>query len=263
MSSVRKPLLKPGSGRRVAVIAHRGNSSEAPENTLAAFRKAVVAGADGVELDARASADGTLHCLHDDTLDRTTNALRLFGQSRVHMADVDDARIALLDAGAWCGRDFARERVPTLAEALAVICPGALPVIERKDGDAERYVGVLREQGLVGRAVVMAFEWGFLSRLHGIEPDQPLAVLGEGEWDAQQEASLPATGACVVAWRQTDVTAERVSRWHELGLGVWCWTADTPVEWARLVAAGADGIITNRPAGLIQWIRERDLSGCD
>ena len=95
----------------VLVIAHRGASGNAPENTLAAFKKAVALGATFIETDLQLSRDAHFVAIHDDTVNRTTN-----GQGAVH--DMTLTELRRLDAGSWFGSEFAGERIPTLEEIL-------------------------------------------------------------------------------------------------------------------------------------------------
>ena len=246
-----------GSARRITVIAHRGDSSNAPENTLAAFRSALAAKADYVELDARPSADGTLYCLHDETLDRTTDAVSLLERKKIRIREVRDADLARLDAGAWFKPQFAGERLPTLAAALDLIQAESRTLLEHKDGPADAYVRLLRDKRLIGKLIVQSFDWGFLADLHRLEPRQPLAALGDKTFDEQRWARLARTGAKLVAWKHTDLTADLVAELRRRGYGVFAWTADEPHEWQRLAGFGIDGIITNRPAALITWLAAR------
>lgn len=94
-------------------VAHRGASAVAPENTMAAFEKAVELGADAIELDLHVSHDGELVIIHDDTLDRTTD-----GQGPVHTRSLHELK--QLDAGRWFSERFAGQRIPTLAESWIV-----------------------------------------------------------------------------------------------------------------------------------------------
>ncbi len=245
------------ASRRVTVIAHRGDSKEAPENTIAAFRRALSAGADYVELDARLSADGTLYCLHDETLDRTTNAVRVLGRAKVKLKDVHDAQLAELDAGGWFDRRFAGERLPTLAAALDAIQAKGRTLLEHKDGPAEAYARLLREKELVGRLTVQSFDWKFLADLHKIEPKQPLAALGDKKYDEAKRRTISSTGAKIVAWKHTDLTPELLAEFRRMGLAVWVWTADEAEDWERVVAMGVEGIITNRPGPLAAWLDRR------
>ena len=117
----RKLVNSPG----VLVIAHRGNSSVAPENTLPAFAKALAAKADLVELDYHHSADGVPFVLHDDNLDRTTNAQELLGKKKVLVVDLSAAELARLDAGLWFNEDFKGTKIATLG-------PGMYPQVADK-----------------------------------------------------------------------------------------------------------------------------------
>jgi len=250
--------LPPLSLRRgVLVIAHRGDSAVAPENTLSAFRSAVREGAHYVELDARLSADGTLYVLHDKTVDRTTDSKTVLNREKVPLAQLPDRVINRLDAGTWFDPKFAGERVPTLTEALDVIQAGSYTLLERKDGGAEAYIRLLRDKHLVGRLVVQSFDWEFLEQMHKLEPRQPLGALGEKEMTDQKLAGLAATGAAVVAWQHEHLTPAMVSDLQGRGYKVWAWTADRPADWDRLVSAGINGIITNRPAQLAGHLHQR------
>jgi glycerophosphoryl diester phosphodiesterase len=119
------------SVKQKQLIAHRGASAYAPEHTLASYRLAIEQGADYVEQDLAVTKDGALICLHDDTLERTTNVEELFpdrgdldpatGRKRWLAVDFTLADIKRLDAGSWFDRRFAGERVPTWEEAVAVV----------------------------------------------------------------------------------------------------------------------------------------------
>ena len=128
------------------IIAHRGNSSVAPENTLPAFESALDAKADLVELDYHHSADGVPVVLHDDMLDRTTNAQELLGKEKLLVVDVPSAEIAKLDAGLWFSDEFNGTKLPTLVESLAAIQAGSTTLIERKAGDAATLVKLLERE---------------------------------------------------------------------------------------------------------------------
>src|SRR5207248_2801159 len=103
---------------RLLVIAHRGNSSVAPENTLPAFQSALDAKADLVELDYFQSADGVPVVIHDQILDRTTNAEEVFGQPKLLVGGLPLVDLRRLDVGEWFDEKFAGTKLATLAEAL-------------------------------------------------------------------------------------------------------------------------------------------------
>ncbi|MBW8883372.1 MAG: hypothetical protein JF612_01060 [Planctomycetia bacterium] len=128
---------------RVLVIAHRGNSSVAPENTLPAFQSALDAKADLVELDYFHSADGVPVVIHDQILDRTTNAEDILGQSKLLVGGLPLADLRKLDVGGWFDDKFAGTKMPTLVEVLNLIQTSSVTLIERKAGDAAALVRLL------------------------------------------------------------------------------------------------------------------------
>ena len=132
-----------------------GATPFAPENTVAAFRKAVEMGADLVEMDIRETKDGRLVIMHDVTVDRTTN-----GKGRV--TDLTLAEIQKLDAGSWFDKKFAGERVPTLEQALDSLGGQALPDVDFKAGTPERLVAVLGKFKLLGKVTLYCGEWDLL-----------------------------------------------------------------------------------------------------
>ncbi|HEX2514267.1 MAG TPA: glycerophosphodiester phosphodiesterase family protein, partial [Chloroflexota bacterium] len=123
--------LRPDQGYRTLVVAHRGASAEAPENTLAAFRLALQQGAPAVECDVHLSADGYPVVIHDETVDRTTNGKGAVG-------GLTRAALQGLDAGSWRGPRFAGEPIPTLEETLELCAGRARLFIEIKMGGAAR-----------------------------------------------------------------------------------------------------------------------------
>src|SRR5215831_7802802 len=137
------------------VIAHRGASGHAPENTMAAFRKAVALGATFIETDLQLSRDARFVAIHDDTVNRTTN-----GHGRVQELSLTDLR--KLDAGSWFGSEFTGERIPTLEEILEYSKKhDVVFYLEMKPAGSwagePALVGALRASGEIARAVVISF----------------------------------------------------------------------------------------------------------
>jgi len=235
---------------RVLVIAHRGDSRVAPENTLAAFESAVQAGADLVELDYYHSADNVPVVLHDATLDRTTDARERFMRkgAMVTKLKLDDLRE--LDAGRWFDEKFAGQRIPTLDEAVRVIQSGSMTLIERKGGDARTCVEYLRKNGLLDRVVVQSFDWDYVRDGHKLAPEMTQAALGGAEITDTTLDRIEATGARIVAWRHSDLTAEAIAKIHARGLRAWCFTVNDLDRVKELVDADIDAIITDTPAAV-------------
>ena len=248
------------SERAPITVAHRGDSGGFPENTLPAFAAALAAGAPMVELDFHTTADGVLVCIHDQTLDRTSDAAKVFGRARVEVASVTATDLTRLDAGRWKGPEHAGATVPTLADALALIQTKATTMIEHKAGSAEALVELLRSLQLVDRVVVQSFDWDFVTRVHELEPAIALGALGDGPVTPQRLAALPATGARLVHWDVRSLRAEDVATLHARGYLVCVYTANDDVSLVGASALGIDAITTNHPARLLGLI-ETGIAG--
>jgi len=255
------PALQLVQSPRPLVIAHRGYSAAAPENTLPAFRLALLAGADFVELDSHHSRDGVPIVIHDGTLDRTTDATNRWGGAKLPVQSRTAAELQTLDAGRWFGPQFAGTKLPLLREALDLIQGGGgLTLIERKEGDAATLVGLLTERKLINRVVVQSFDWQFLHEFHRLCPRQVLGALGlptcfaDGRKPPNNNKplgeawleELARTGARLAVWNR-EVTKEAVAGAHRRGLKVWVYTIDDPALANALLDLGVDGIITNNP----------------
>lgn len=247
-------------GRHVLVIAHRGDSAIAPENTLPAFASAVEAGSDLIELDYHHSADGEMIVIHDATLDRTTDAVQRWGTRRIDVGAESLARIRELDAGRWFRDRFAGTPVPTLDEALDVIQDGSMTLIERKAGDAVTCVELLRRRGLLEEVVVQAFDWKYLADCRRLAPELTLAALGGKDLTAERLDEIEALGVQIVAWRHTDLDREGIAAIHDRGLAAWTWTVDDLSRAEQLLDEGINGIITNVPAKVRAIVADRGLA---
>ncbi len=242
------PAARLVDSSRVLVIGHRGDSKVAPENTLPAFASAVKAGADLVELDYYHSADGVPIVIHDSTLDRTTDACKLWGAKKIKVTDKSLADLQLLDAGNWFSDKFAGTRLPTLAEAMDTIQAGSITLIERKGGDPATCVKLLKQKKLLDDVVVQAFDWKYLEACHQLDPSLVMAALGDGPLKPERLDRVKQTGARVVAWEDRHTTKDTIAAIHAQGWKAWVWTVDNPDRVRELVQAKIDGIITNRPA---------------
>lgn len=239
------------------VIAHRGDSGHAPENTLPAFESAVKLKADLVELDYYHSKEGVPVVIHDNFLDRTTDAEAIFGQAKLLVEETPLADLQKLDAGLWFDPKFKGTRLPTLTDCLDCIQAGSVTLIERKKGDAETCIKLLREKKLVEKVVVQSFDWKYIRECHDLEPKLVLAVLGGGK-DTLNEARLAAaveTGASIVAWDHNKLTKSQIDAIHARGLKAWTYTVDDSARAKNLVAAGIDGIITNEPEKVMKVVK--------
>lgn len=240
------PVGPARAARRPDIVAHRGASAEAPENTLAAFRRALEIGVDGVELDAHLTADGVPVVMHDPLLERTTDGHGL-------VKDLDLAALRRLDAGRRFGERFAGERIPTLAEALDVLARVRV-IIEIKNGPlyypaiASRILGVVAEIGHPA-VTISSFDHHVLREVGTAAPDVPTAVLYAARPIDPVRMARDA-GARVLHPNWAYVTPDVVALAHAAGLRVEAWTVDELVHLRHILATGVDGVMTNRPERL-------------
>ncbi|QAY69256.1 glycerophosphodiester phosphodiesterase [Xylanimonas protaetiae] len=240
-----------------AVIAHRGNSWIAPQNTLAAFEAAWRADADMVELDIQLSADGEIVVIHDDTVDATTDGAGEVGAMTL-------TQLRALDAGSWFAPAFAGQRIPTLGEVLGFLAdrPGTDLLLELKDvwapGDAARVTSAVEAAGLRDRVVVQSFYPQTVAALRDAAPALRRGLLVERHHDGLLEGCAElGVMTCNPSVELVLGDAGLVPALHAAGLQVMVWTADDVAQWQALTAAGVDAIITDRPDRLAGWLGGR------
>lgn len=255
------PVEKLVNSPNVLVIAHRGNSSAKPENTLPAFASAVKVGANLVELDYYLTSDGVPVVLHDKTLDRTTDAEAVLGKAKLRIVDTTLADLRKLDAGKWFDAAFQGTKLPTLVESLDAIQAGSTTLIERKEGDAAGIVKLLEEKKLLDRVMVQAFDWKYVAECRRLSPHLVLAALGGKAASEEQLAAAAATGAQVIAWNHEKIAKPQIDRIHALGCKAWVYTVDDPRRAQQLINDGIDGIITNKPATILKLARTKANGG--
>ena len=244
----------PTLGRDGALlIGHRGNSSEAPENTLAAVRSALELDApcELVEIDVHASADGELVVIHDATIDRTTD-----GRGKVAELSWEALRARSAGYAEKYGDRFAGERIPSLEEVLDAVADGGAGVmIEIKArGLGDEVARLLASRGELGDHVVASFHAGVVVDVSMADPRIPTLYLGEEATPEQIEVARR-IGADVIGIPSEGLSAALIERAHAGGLAVWVWTVNEPERAGELLGWGADGIITDRPRAM------RELGG--
>lgn len=239
----------PGIDGKPFVVAHRGYSAIAPENTLPAIDAAALLGCDFIEFDVALTRDRVPVLLHDDTLGRTTDA-------NGKLAAMDWAQAREADAGSWRGEGYTGQRIPTLAQTLAAARrQGGRLLIEFKDywplADIENAAALLRESGLDSSAVVQSFNVDTVKNLRAVLPDVPRGLLRYiprlEDLGLIEELGVVTYNPGLRGFHmRTEVCRDIVAA----GIGVMVWTADRPTDWERLLGAGISGVITNQPGRL-------------
>jgi len=246
-----------GCGNSVEIIAHRGASYLAPENTLASVKLGWEKDAD-VEVDVYLSKDRRIVVMHDSTTKRTAGGVDL------KLSETDSLELRKLDVGSFKGPEFAGERIPYLEEVLATIPPGRKLYVEIKCKKEILPVlqPMLAESGKMSQIVIICFdlEVATASKKMIDVPTYWLKgtdkVKDTEQWiphDPNLAQTAEARGLDGLDVHYAGVTEEFARAVRAAGLGLYVWTVDDPNEAARLVALDVDGITTNRPA----WLREQ------
>lgn len=236
-------------------IAHRGAGKLAPENTLAAFRLGAAHGYRMFECDVKLSADGVPFLLHDDTLERTTNAPAALGAGLSTTAGEHPwGTLALLDAGSWHSRTFAGEPIPTF-EAIARFCRHNafdLNIEIKPTTGTDRHTGqvVARHAARLWHdaavpPLLTSFSVAALEGAQQVQPELPRGLLLEALWDGWLEAALRLDCVAVVC-DQVLWSSDSVLRAKQAGMRTLSYTVNDASEARRLWALGTDGIITDR-----------------
>jgi len=235
------------------IIAHRGCSSEAPENTLSAFKLALEQGCDAIELDVHLSGDGEIIVCHDDTLDRTSD-----GSGVIHEMTVQE--IKQVDAGSWFNPRYAGERIPLLQEVFELVPPNIMINVEAKGlhGDAgeRRLLQLLRDTNRVSSVVISSFDHQLLKRLKQREPNVRIGLLYDNELHHNQAEQL---GVSVYSLHPYHVSIDTatVAVAVDHGLQVYPWTINSVQDMQKAIKQGVSGIITDYPGRLRDLFHSR------
>ena len=239
---------------RPLVISHAACEGHAPANTLAGVERAIALGADAIEIDVHASADGVPVVIHDRTLDRTTDG----------SGDVCDTPLAVLRAlnAAAAEPDWPqREPLPTLEQVVEATRGRAMLVAEVKPaGIEEAVLDVLRTAGVIDGVMVWSFRAEAVARFRALEPALPAALLVRRETDelgAAFDAALRANAqACSL--HHSLVTVQSVQAARRRGLGPYTWTVNDEAEMRRVRDCGVAGIVSDYPDQLAKALDAPD-----
>lgn len=245
------------TAENVQVIAHRGGRMWAPENTMAAFRKSLELGVDGIELDVQRCASGELVVIHDEDLERTTNGVGL-------VADINYDEIHRLSAGLWFDSEFRDEKVPLLSEVFDLI-GGKLTInVEIKNspvsypGIEEELLELLSAYGHSDKIIISSFDHFVLERLKNLDNSLNLALLVDAVLlDMPQYAER--VGAKYFHPCFSSCREEVIEEAHSAALKVNAWTVNKRREWSMALKMGIDGLVTDDPEQLMVYLRRAVL----
>ncbi|MBX2992889.1 MAG: glycerophosphodiester phosphodiesterase [Bacteroidetes bacterium] len=240
------------------IVAHRGSSGVAPENTLAAFRQAIADGADMIELDVRMTKDFELVVLHDRSVNRTTN-----GKGKVR--DLTLADLRSYDAGSWFGRKFSGERIPSLREVIDILPHHVNLNIEVKtDGETRKRIAfeeslllVIREKNFARRVLVSSFDHKFLRRYHALDPTMKIGALYFPLRDAARKPSTLArrVGASVFICSVTQLRKSFIDDAERNGIALACYGVNSRRQLAKARQSGVKIVVTDYPKEIRKLLR--------
>lgn len=240
----------------VEIIAHRGFSARAPENTLAALDLGVEAGADAVEFDLHATSDGVPVLLHDLTLDRTTDRTG-------PVADVSREELQGADAGSWFSKDFVGEPIPTVEEALRRMAPTGVriyPEVKQtgRPADLHTVARLARELDLVERTVFISMDWDALATIREEVPSARIGYIVEHPRRADAALELAEDDPLALVDFDARILValpQHAKRAAKRGVPLAAWTVNTRPVAEHLLRLGVPRITTNEVADLAGWKR--------
>jgi glycerophosphoryl diester phosphodiesterase len=257
----------------IQVHGHRGARAVLPENTMAAFEYAIDQGADAIEMDVVVTKDDVPVISHDPVLN--PEICRSSGGNDV-IRELIFAQLREWDCGSLVNPRFPNQkpvpgaRLPALDEVLDLASRGGfLFNIEAKTDRPEldpppiHFAQLLLKsidgRNLRPRVIVQSFDFRILIAMKQLAPDIRLAALYEDDRLGDFVSVARTAGTEIIAPEKALVTPTQVTAAHQAGLQVIPWTANTPQQWDALIAAGVDGIITDDPAALIDYLKQRGL----
>jgi glycerophosphoryl diester phosphodiesterase len=223
------------------VVAHRGASRAAPENTLASMKKAVEFGADYAECDVFQTKDGEIVLFHDEEMERTTGKEGMIW-------DYTLAELKEMEVGSWFREEFRGEPIPTLHEVVQLVKGKIKLNIEIKisgsDPDiAQKVVDIIRSEGIERECMVTSFEKPVIEKVKKIDPDLITGFI----FDEEHPPDIFEGNWEYVCSKRNIVDEEFVQQAKQKGKKIFVWTVNYPAEMKKLIALGVDGIITDVP----------------
>lgn len=234
----------------VAITAHRGASASAPENTMAAFRAAMEAGATYAELDVQRTADGRIIVLHD------ADVLRMGGDPR-KVKDLTAAELQAVDIGRKYDPKFTGQVPPTLEEVIALVRGRMKINVELKynvpdPGLVPAVIDLLKREAFLDQVVITSLDYAALKQVESLEPRLPT-----GHIVTAAVGNVLRSEADFLSLNSARASASLVRKAHAAGKGVHVWTVNKPEVMLRMIERGVDNIITDDPALLARVVEER------
>ncbi|HNX07001.1 MAG TPA: glycerophosphodiester phosphodiesterase family protein [Bacteroidales bacterium] len=236
--------------KKPLVVAHRGGSHCAPENTMAAFQQAMELGVDRIELDVQQSKDGVVLVMHDEKINRTTNGKGV-------ISDMNYAQLKDVDAGSKFSKDFSNEKIPLLDEVLHLVNGQCELLVEIKNpgninkGLEKNVADLIQQHQALAWCNVQSFEYESLYCLHKINGQITLGLLlDKPKMDTLKKSAANTSFISEININRRYASVAMIDLIHQMDKKVFVWTVNKPDEMARLIKKGVDGIITDDPKTL-------------
>ncbi|MEW5797668.1 MAG: glycerophosphodiester phosphodiesterase family protein [Bacteroidota bacterium] len=241
--------------KRPLIIAHRGSSDEAPENSMAAFHRAIESECDMIELDVRLSADNVPIVFHDRRLQRTSNSSGPVNKKH-------SRQLTMIDNGSWFSPKFSRERIPLLADVLPLVKKGVRLNIEIKpdvvstDGQSsvELVINEVRKAKILSKAIFTSFNHAMVKEVKQIDGSLTSGVIYNPITHFRKSPStlVKNAHADIFVCSKIQITRDVVADTHEAGYELYVYGVKTGRDVQRMLEMGIDGIICNNP----RFVRE-------
>lgn len=232
------------------IIAHRGASMVAPENTMAAIQQAVDDGADWIEIDVQETADGKVVVFHDSDFKRV-------GGKSMTISDAQSAQLPGIDIGSWFDPKFAKETTPSLQAVLELCKDRAGVLIELKyyghDQQLEqRVVDIVEQAGMVDQVMVMSLSYPAVQKVRAMRPKWKVGLLSTVALGDITKLDVDFLGL-----NSRVATKRLINRAHQQDIEIYVWTVNDPIDISTMTSRGVDGLITDAPAVAQKVLQQR------
>jgi len=232
------------------VIAHRGASADAPENTLAAMELAISKGADWVEIDVQETRDGEVVVIHDSDLKK-------IGGSGLKVFESTLAELQSVDIGSWRGSSFGDQRIPTLQQLLELCKDRIKVVIELKyygqeERLEERVASIVEAVGMQDQIAIMSLSYPAVQKMKSIRPQWQVGLLA-----SVSIGDITRLEADFFAVNANFASRAFIKHVHSRGKKLLVWTVNDPISMSAMMSKGVDGIITDKPQLAVSIRQER------
>ncbi len=225
----------------VLIVAHRGASRAAPENTLAAMKKAMELGADYAEIDACQTKDGAIVLMHDEELERTTEQKGLIWEYTL-------VELKEFEAGSWFSEEFRGEPIPTLREVIRLVRGTMklnieIKVFDHEPGISQKVVDIIRAENFEDECMVTSFNREVIEEVKNVAPELTTGLI----FDEDYQGSVFDGNWDVLSCDRQILDEELIRKAKDNGKKLFVWTVNDPAEMKKLIGLGIDGLITDVP----------------